>query len=161
MLRVSSLFLALFGLWLALSGKFEPLFVILGLFSCVFVLIVALRMDVVDDEGQLYDHLRLHRVPSYWLWLLWEIIKSNLDVTLRILDPKLPISPSIAPLPASQRSELGRVIYANSITLTPGTITISLDATDVLVHSLTLTAEQNLVNGEMGQRVNELEEASS
>jgi multicomponent Na+:H+ antiporter subunit E len=161
MLHVFSLLFALCSLWLALSGQFEPLLLVLGLLSCVFVLIVALRMDVVDEEGQMYGHLLLHRVPSYWLWLLWEIIKSNLDVTRRILDPKMPISPSIAPLPASQRSELGRVIYANSITLTPGTITISLDATDVLVHSLTLTAEQNLVNGEMGQRVNELEEASS
>lgn len=158
MVHVINLFLALFSLWLALSGQFEPLLLTLGLLSCVFVLIIALRMEVVDEEGRLHYHLRLHRVPSYWLWLVWEIIKSNLDVTRLILDPKLPISPSIAPLHASQRSELGRVTYANSITLTPGTITISLDDTDVLVHSLTLATEQSLANGEMDRRVSDLEE---
>lgn len=159
MLHVIHLFLALFSLWLALSGFFEPMLLTLGVASCVFVLIIALRMDVVDEEGHLHYHLRLHRVPSYWLWLLWEIIKSNLDVSRRILDPKLPISPSITPLPANQRSELGRVTYANSITLTPGTVSISVDDNDILVHSLTLETEQSLASGEMGRRVSNLEES--
>ena len=142
----------LFGLWLLLSGIFAPLLLVLGLIACVFVVRIALRMDVVDREGY-PTHLNPLQVLKYLVWLAGEIIKSNLDVSRRILDPKLPISPTVARVHSSQASQLGQVIYANSITLTPGTVSINLWEGEIRVHALTREAAERLREGEMDRRV--------
>jgi multicomponent Na+:H+ antiporter subunit E len=152
-----SLGLILFALWLLLSGFFEPLLLGLGLVSCAFVVRIALRMDVVDREWYPI-HLLFTRVLFYWPWLLKEIAKANIDVTRRILDPRLPISPTLVRLKASQRSDIGRVTYANSITVTPGTVSIDLQGDEIVVHALTREAAAALEEGEMDRRVCVLED---
>ncbi len=154
-----SLTLVLLGLWLALSGLFQPLLLGLGLASTLAVVAIAVRMDVVDHEGHPL-HLHWVRLAAYWTWLLKEIIKANFDVARRILHPSLPISPTVIDLPATQRTDLGRVIYANSITLTPGTVTIDVNERGVRVHALTREAAAALGTGEMDRRVSALEERS-
>lgn len=146
----------LFFLWLLLSGHFDPLLLGLGIASSLLVVIIALRMDVVDQEGHPY-HLKFKNLVRYWGWLLREIILANLDVSKRILSPDLPISPTIVRLPASQVSDLGRVIYANSITLTPGTVAINVSRLEIEVHALTTEAALQLERGEMDRRVSALE----
>lgn len=152
-----SLGLILFALWLSLSGFFKPLLLGLGLVSCVFVVRIALRMDVVDREWYPI-HLLFTRLLFYWPWLLKEIAKANIDVTRRILDPRLPISPTLVRLKASQRSDIGRVTYANSITVTPGTVSIDLQRDEIVVHALTREAAAALEEGEMDRRVRVLED---
>jgi multicomponent Na+:H+ antiporter subunit E len=96
----------------------------------------------------------------YVPWLLWEILKANVDVARIILHPKLPIRPHLFRVEASQRSEVGQVIYANSITLTPGTISLDVRDNGILVHALTDEAADELKKGEMDGRVTRLEGAS-
>ncbi len=146
-----SLSLVLYGLWLLLSGHFEPLLLGLGVLSCVLVVWVSHRMDVVDQEGQ--PLALTWRALPYWGWLAWEIAKSSVDVTRIILNPRLPISPRLMRVRASQKSELGHVIYANSITLTPGTVTIDLADGELAVHALTRETAAALTDGEMDRRV--------
>ena len=86
-----------------------------------------------------------------------EIIKSNIDVTLRILDPKLRISPNVIRVRATQRSDLGRVTYANSITLVPGTVAMSVEADEITVHALTWDVAADLQRGEMDRRITAME----
>jgi multicomponent Na+:H+ antiporter subunit E len=88
---------------------------------------------------------------------LWEIFKSTIDVVRIILDPKLPIRPQLIRVKASQRSEVGQVIYANSITLTPGTISLDVRNDRILVHALTDAAAEGLKTGEMDDYVARLE----
>ena len=88
---------------------------------------------------------------------LKEIVLSNLAVARVILDPKLPIHPRILRVPAGQRSDLGQVIYANSITLTPGTVTLDVRDGHMLVHALTTESAKGLLTGEMDRRVAQLE----
>ena len=109
--------------------------------------------DGVDHQGD------LHIVASfrYLGWLVVEIIKSNIDVARRVWAPGLPISPTIVYLPASQSTDLGRVIYANSITLTPRTISIDVGDGEIEVHALSKEAADALAEGEMGRRVCEIE----
>jgi multicomponent Na+:H+ antiporter subunit E len=150
-----SLALVLFALWLLLSGHYVPLLIGLGALSVLLVVTIALRMDVVDREGH-----PIHLSPKallYWPWLAWEIVKSNVDVARRILSPTLPISPTVIRLKASQKSELGKVIYANSITLTPGTVSIDIDGDKIEVHALTREAAQALRTGDMDRRVTRFE----
>ncbi len=150
-----SLALVCYGLWLLLSGHYVPLLLALGALSVAIVVIVALRMDVIDREGHPI-HLTA-KALLYWPWLLWEIVKANVDVTRRILAPRMPISPTVVHLRASQRSELGRVIYANSITLTPGTVSMDIERDTITVHALTREAAQALRGGDMDRRVTEFE----
>ncbi len=158
MLHALALWLFCFGLWLLLSGYFDvPLLLSFGALSCALVVFVAWRTEVIDPEEQpLRLRFNLH-IFSYWPWLLWQIVLSNLDVAKRILDPRLPISPTLITLKPTQRSDLGRVIYANSITLTPGTVTTALSGDTLEVHALTREAADSLLEGDMDRRVTRLE----
>ncbi len=157
-LHAASLGILLGLIWLALSGFLEPLLLTFGILSCLGVVLIAYRMDVIDHEGQPI-HLGW-RVIVYWIWLAWEIVKSNIDVAKRILDPALPISPTMVRVKTTQHSELGEVIYANSITLTPGTVSIILEDKSVLVHAVAREMAVELESGEMDRRVTAIEAPS-
>lgn len=155
-MHVAGSLLVLYALWLLLSGHYEPWLLGLGAVSAVGVVLFGLRMDVVDHESYPL-HLRLLRLVAYWGWLVKEIVKSNLAVTRVVLDPALPVSPTLIRLHPSQQSDLGRVIYANSITLTPGTVAMEVAEDAIEVHALTLEIAEDLAAGEMNRRVSRIE----
>lgn len=135
MLRAVGLGAVLFGFWLLLSGHYTPLLIGLGIASCILVVYLCARMDVVDEEA-----MSLHANPRFWRyvpWLMKEIFVANLVVAKLILDPKLPISPSMVLFHGSQKTDVGRALYANSITLTPGTITTGIEGQSFQIHALT------------------------
>jgi multicomponent Na+:H+ antiporter subunit E len=154
-LRVLSLGGSLIVVWLLLSGHYTPLIMTFGLVSVGVVVAIALRMDVIDHES-VPIHLT-GRFLSYWFWLAVEIVKANIDVAKRIWSPSLPISPTLFRLKTSQPGELGQVIYANSITLTPGTVSVSLEDGKILVHAIAREVGDDLSAGEMDRRVTRLE----
>ena len=147
---------SLIGVWLGLSGHFTALLLVLGLLSVALCVWIAARMEVVDAE---VHPAQFHLLPCvmYVGWLTREVVLSAVDVAKRVLDPQLPISPLAVTLPLSQRTEMGRTIYANSITLTPGTVSIDLGEDFVTVHALTEAGARALVEGEMNRRVAALE----
>lgn len=155
MVRTVIMGIATFAVWLLWSGHYTPLLLIFGVVSCVFVLLVARPMGLLDEEGVPF-HLLL-RLITYIPWLVWEIIKANIDVALKIVNPSLPISPRLIRVRASQCTDLGRVIYANSITLTPGTVTCDADEEEFVVHALTKAAADDVISGGMDRRVCKLE----
>lgn len=150
-----SLTLMLAALWLLNSGHYTPLIIALGIVSILLVIIIVHMMDVVDHESQPI-HLT-QRLPAYWAWLAKELVLSNIDVVKRIWKGNDSIYPTIGTLKISQKTDIGRVIYANSITLTPGTITIDLEDDTIVVHALTQEGLQALEAGEMDRRVTALE----
>lgn len=150
--RVYGIFALLFVLWLALSGYFQGLLISFGIVSCVLVVWIRARMDRADGEHH-FGKIRFLETVRYFGWLTVEVIKSNLDVSRRILSPGLPITPTVVWVPASQKTEIGRVIFANSITLTPGTVSIDVQAGEIEVHALSKEAAEELVKGEMNRRV--------
>ena len=154
MYRISAI-VVLFVFWLVLSGYFEPFLVSAGAASAVAVVWLAQRMAVIDREGHPI-HLGW-RTPTYWPWLLKEIVKSAWDVSLIIVNPRLPISPSMGRVKATQRTSVGVVIYANSITLTPGTISVEVAPGEILVHALTRGGLSSLGEGDMDRRVSRFE----
>jgi multicomponent Na+:H+ antiporter subunit E len=156
MLRRISLAIALCLFWLLLSGHYTPFLMAAGLGSSLLIVWFSDRFLIVLDREGHPIHLTVGAL-TYWPWLFWEIAKSSWDVTKRILDPKLPISPAMVRLKASQRSAAGRVTYANSITLTPGTITMELEADNLLVHALTREGAESLKGGDMDRRVRRFE----
>ncbi|PWB41601.1 MAG: hypothetical protein C3F19_06310 [Rhodocyclales bacterium] len=160
MLHAASVFLVLYAFWLLLSGLFTPFLLAAGAGCALAVLAFARRMDVIDREGHPI-HLGWRALFSYWPWLIKEIAKSSWDVSRRILDPRLPISPTLARFRPSQKSELGLVIHANSITLTPGTVAVEVEAGEFLVHALTREGAAGLAGSEMDRRVAALEQKAA
>ncbi|HJO05275.1 MAG TPA: Na+/H+ antiporter subunit E [Acidobacteriota bacterium] len=165
MKRSAILGLLLLAVWQSWSGMsfpwgqhFEPLLLAMGVVSTALVLLIARRMNVVDAEGAPVEFVNI-RVLLYTPWLALEIVKANIDVVRRILHPRLPISPVVIEVAAGQRSEVGQVVYANSITLTPGTVSVLVDAATITVHALSREAAAGVETGEMDRRVTQLEEA--
>lgn len=150
-----SMFILLSAIWLANSGHYTGLLLTFGLLSVIFVLWLSHRMDVVDHESQPIE--LTPRLPRYYLWLFVKIIQGNIDVVKRIWSPASAISPCVRSFPLPQKSDMAKVIYANSITLTPGTIAINMTDDEVLVHSLTAEGLEEVEAGVMAQRVAALE----
>ncbi|MBW2185529.1 MAG: Na+/H+ antiporter subunit E [Deltaproteobacteria bacterium] len=147
--------MTLVAFWLLLSGHYTPFVLSCGFFSILITVYIALRMDVVDDEAQ-----PIHLTSSilfYWLWLTKEVVLANIAVCRRIWSPRLNISPTVICVDASQKTPLGIMLYANSITVTPGTVCINIEGNKLEVHALTWSAAQDLLSGEMDRRVSQLE----
>ncbi len=151
-----ALFFLLMSVWLLNSGHYTVLITSFGIASCLLVVWLSRRMGIVDDEA-LPLHL-LPGLPRYLPWIVKEVVKSNLDTSRRILSLGRPdISPRLFDAPTTQHSDLGRVIYANSITLTPGTVSIRVHGTKITVHAIADAVADDLLEGEMDRRVTLLE----
>ncbi|WP_119299903.1 Na+/H+ antiporter subunit E [Dongia deserti] len=154
-MRTISLAIFLFAFWLALSGHYTFALVGAGLLSAVLCALAARHMLVVDPEGHPFQLLK--GMVTYLPWLAWEIVKSAWAVTRIILHPGLPISPTMTRVQASQRSAAGIATYGNSITLTPGTLTVGLTNSELVVHALTRDGALDLESGRMDRRVSKFE----
>ena len=150
-----SLAVVLSLLWLGMSGVYKPLMYILGAGSVVFVVWMSRRMDVVGVEHN--PVLYSWRLPIYWLWLLWEIVKSNIEVSRAALWPGKLVRPRVLKVPMSLGSAVGKVTYANSITLTPGTVTLLLEDDHLEVHALLESSAASLESGDMEAKIAWLE----
>jgi len=144
-------------LWLLLSGMFKSLLLGLGVCSILLVSYLSVRLQLLRHRGQpLYS--RIAHIALYWGWLTGEIVRSNIAVARTVLHRDLPINPVLRRVSATPNTEVGRVVYANSITLTPGTTAINFTAAgEILVHAL---QEENLIDlerGEMAHRVSQME----
>jgi multicomponent Na+:H+ antiporter subunit E len=147
--------LVLFAFWVVLSGFFTPFLLAAGLGSAIAVAWFAQRMRVVDQES-LPAHLA-HRALWYWPWLMKEIAKSAWDVARLVVHPQMPIEPALVRFRPSQRTHVGLCSHANSITLTPGTITVDVSASEILVHALTTEGAEGVLSGAMDRKVTRFE----
>ncbi len=141
----------LIAAWILWSGMFKPLLLGLGALSCVIAGWIAVRMGYFDTR---VFALRFNlRLLAYWAWLMKEVVKSSIDVARVILSREIQVSTKVIEVDASQLSPVDQVVLGNSITLTPGTLT--LDASDgrLLVHALTADGAQDIQDGEMLRRV--------
>ena len=143
-------FLAIF--WLALSGHYTALLLCLGAFCCIWVGLISRRMDIVDLEGHQIRLVSLRIIP-YFIWLAKEIIVSSVIVARMILSPKIKLNPAVERLPAEGMSDMEKVIYANSITLTPGTLTLEVSDSWLEVHTIRGDLLDSLRQGEMANRI--------
>ncbi len=156
-LRVLTIGLVCF--WLLLSGFwYKPLILTLGLLSVALTAYLAMRIERVYSLQSVTKIFI--RVPLYMVWVFWEVVKTTIDVVKRIWMPKrYPISPTIDNVPMTQTTRLGKTIYANSITLTPGTVSVRFEQDGkLLVHALTADGMDDLKAGGMDSHVSDLEE---
>ncbi len=144
--------------WILWSGHFEPLMLLWGAVSVGLVLWLSSRLGLLDDEGVPLPLLRPALVP-YLGWLMVQVFWSNLDVLKRIWQAQPEIDPCMVSVLPLQSTAAGKVLYANSITLTPGTVSVRLYDDEILVHALHPAAGDDVVAGDMNRRVQALERA--
>lgn len=157
MLRLILIAVALFAYWLLLSGHYDTWLLSMGAISAVAVVAFAAAKGIIDKEG--FPVERIGGGLTYWPWLAWQIVLSALNVTRIILDPRLPISPTMVRVAAKQGSAVGLTTYANSITLTPGTISVEVSerARAIWVHAITREGAEGMAEDEMNDRVRRFE----
>lgn len=155
MLYFASSVVVTYIFWLVLSGHYTPTLMIIGAISSVAVVALASRMAVIDREG--HPVYLLVRATWYWPWLIWQIVKSGFSVSRIIMSPSLPISPTLINVTATQKSVVGVVTYANSITLTPGTVSVELEDNEITVHALTNEGAADVAGGDMDRKVTRFE----
>lgn len=153
MFRTLILFTVLMVVWLLMSGHYTPLVTGLGVASVAFTTWMARRISAQDREG-LPLHI-LGRLPTYIVWLMREILVSNITTAKVILGGQP--DPEIFRVPYSQKTAAGVATYANSITLTPGTVTVEIDDKGFLVHALTRELADDVKTGAMDARVSATE----
>jgi len=158
LIRILLTGLMLAGVWWLWSGHSGVLLLFFGGASVLTVLAISQRMDRIADAPRLYT-LGL-RPLAYAPWLFWEIVKANVAVARLILDPALPIAPRVVRVPTLQKTPLGQTIFANSITLTPGTLSLEVGGGSILVHALTEESAKGVLNGDMNRRVARLEDGN-
>lgn len=151
MKRVVSLAVFLGALWWLLSGQTKPLLLGFGVASVTLVVWLARRMAVVDHESHPV-HLSGPLV-RFWAMLIREITVSNIDVVRAILSPGPTIQPHFLRVRTRQTTDLGKVILANSITLTPGTVTVDVQGDELLIHALTASSGRAVEEGHLDRAV--------
>ena len=158
--RIFGAIIVFLGLWLLLSGIYKPLTVGLGIASTLAVIFIINRMDTIDG-----DRVEIQLKPLAFLryqgWLLVEIAKANWAVTKVVLSPSMPVKQHMFSVPYTQKSDLGQVVFANSITLTPGTVTVETEPGQFLVHAVAYSADDKAALADMDRRVTDCEKAVS
>lgn len=155
-MRITISIIVLFALWLLLSGVYKPLVIGLGAASAVLSVYFAHRMNQVDGYVMRLILKPLH-VVIYFFWLLGEIAKATWAVTRIIMAPEARTRQHLFSVKQSQKSDLGQVIYANSITLTPGTVTVETEPDRFIVHALNFSPSDIEDLRDMDRRVSGLE----
>jgi|GEM_PF-308638 multicomponent Na+:H+ antiporter subunit E len=144
-------FLLLYGFWITLSGQYDPFHLSLG-FVCSF-LVGGVSHDLLFEDIRANNRLvTIIRFIRYLPWLFYQIILANLHVAYLVLNPRLPIDPRIIKLKTGLMSDISRVTLANSITLTPGTVTLDVNDEEFYVHAISKKVADDLLTGEMEQR---------
>jgi len=158
--RIIGVIIVFLGLWLLLSGVYKPLTVGLGIASTIAVAFIMTRMDSIDGDRVEFQ-LKPLGFLSYQGWLMVEIAKASWAVTKIVLSPSMPIKQHMFSVPYSQKSDLGQVIFANSITLTPGTVSVETETGQFLVHAVAYSTDDKEALAEMDRRVTACEVAHS
>lgn len=131
---IFGLIVALILFWLGLSGHYTPLLMALGGASVLISVILSGRLGLLDREGAPY--FTIPGMLFYLPWLMVEIFKANVAVIKACLRADLDINPALVKVKTSCQSDLAKTLFANSITLTPGTVTIEVEKNRLLVHAL-------------------------
>ena len=143
--------IGLFGLWVLLSGKLDAFHLSIGFLGAALIAWVNTEPQHLDEPPLPHARLLL-----YWPWLFLEIVKSSLNITKIILDPKLPINPRLIRYPTNLGNSTAVVLLGNSITLTPGTVTIEVSSNELVVHALDDGSSSGLESRTMERKIAEV-----
>lgn len=126
-------FLVFLAVWILLTSTLQISTILVG------VVISLIISSLFGIKAEVFGEINLNpkaiiNLIAYTFVFIWELIKSNIDVARRVLNPSLPIKPGIVKVKTKLKSKTGRMVLANSITLTPGTLSIDIKDEFLYVH---------------------------
>ena len=151
----------LFVFWLLLSGRFELKFLVYGVLTALVAGWVCVPLMMLPNAKGTKQYF-IFDIPwakyaVYWLWLLNEVVKANIDVAKAVVKPEMEINPRVIRFRIKMDNPMAHTTLANSITLTPGTVTLNVTDDGLYeIHALTDGAAEGLLDGGMQKRVAEL-----
>ncbi|MEA2108886.1 MAG: Na+/H+ antiporter subunit E [Pseudomonadota bacterium] len=148
-------FLLLLPLWLLLSGHYDLFHIGIGILCCALVSLFSAGL-LFTSANITTHHIVMGRFILYIPWLIYQIILANILVAKLVLSPKLKIEPQVFSFKSKLKSDVAQTTYGNSITLTPGTITIDIKDDEVYVHALAGNFKDDLLTGEMERRISKI-----
>jgi multicomponent Na+:H+ antiporter subunit E len=153
LMRYFIVFIILYLNWILWSGKFDAFHLLLGVISCS--LVTFMSHDLLLKRKKISPKILVEsfRFIRYVPWLLYQIILSNIHVASLVLSPRMPIDPKIIRYKTKLKNDIALVTFANSITLTPGTITADISNGEYIVHALSRKVADDLMTGEMEDKV--------
>ncbi|ADL12613.1 Na+/H+ antiporter subunit E [Acetohalobium arabaticum] len=146
----------LFLFWFLLSGSFNFFSIVIGLILSYLIFNLSIRFFGNELEFW-YRPRQLLLLTNFFVSLISEIIKANLNMAWIIINPKLPVSPGIVKFKTGLKSDLAKVILANTITLTPGTLTIDINGDEFIVHIIAKESIEGLLSNELEKLLSEIE----
>ena len=149
--RMLTLVLLLIAAWVLWSGYLKPLLLGLGALSCLLTVWIVRRMGYFDDETFAFHYD--WRLLGFWAWLGGEVVKSSIEVARVVLAPRIDVEPQMVDIDGRSLEPVDQALLGNSITLTPGTLTLDVHEGRLLVHALTPSGAAALRGGEMQRRV--------
>jgi multicomponent Na+:H+ antiporter subunit E len=149
--------LVLFIFWVAVSGTLKWPQLMVGLAAAIFVTYFNRNLLITAAESPPLSFKTLLWLTGYFVSLLIDIVRANFQVAWIVLHPRMPIEPNLVPLEVDLDRVAGRVLLANSITLTPGTLTILADEKNFLVHALTFKSGEDLKHWPLIKRLKQME----
>ncbi len=146
----------MFVFWMLLSGEFSLILILSGIISSLLVSYWSHDLLIGNADIRL-EATRIVRFLKYLPWLLWQIILSNIELVYLTLHPRMPIDPRMIGFKNEFKTNMAKVTLANSITLTPGTVTIEVNNDEFIVHAISEESAKSLISGEMQARVMKIE----
>jgi multicomponent Na+:H+ antiporter subunit E len=153
------IFLLLFAIWVIFSGQLDAFHLSLGLISTLFVTLISSSFFFTNRTKSMGTRLgEVLRLPGYSLWLLWEIVLSNIHILKLALTPGeiKELDPALVRIKTNLKTDFGKYALANSITLTPGTITIEIDGDEMLIHAISKHTADGVSSDVMEKKVAEV-----
>lgn len=160
--KIRSIFLQasiLLIIWLVFSGKYDVMHITFGIVGVILVILMNYRLSRVNlfpEREEPNIPIKIYRLPVYILWLVKEIFLANLQVAYLVIHPEMPIEPKLLTFRTKLPSASAKVILGNSITITPGTLTVDIEHNKFLVHCLTPRSAGSLQTGDMQMRIMKL-----
>ena len=156
-----AMFVVLFGFWMVLSGRTETKFIVYGLITALVTTWVTYPLLLVPNKDGSKQYfvfgVSIPKFIMYFFWLMWQLVLANIDVLLATTAQELDIDPKVVRFYFRADNHMASVVLANSITLTPGTVTINVTDDGLYeIHALTRGAAAGVLDGSMQKKVADL-----
>ncbi len=148
--------IAMFSFWILLSGEFTFILMTSGIVASLMV--AYLSHDIFIGKADIkVETGRVLKFIKYLPWLLWKVILANFEIAYLVLHPKMLVDPQIVRFKPDLKTDLGIVTLANSITLTPGTVTVEANKEEFVIHAIWRKSAEGIISGEMQRKVKKIE----
>ncbi len=148
--------IAMFSFWILLSGEFTFILITTGIVASLIVAYLSHDIFIVKPDIKV-ETRRVLKFTKYLPWLVWKVILANVEIAYLVLHPKMLVDPQIIRFETDLKTDLGIVTLANSITLTPGTITVEANKEEFVIHAIWQKSVEGIIDGEMLRKVKEIE----